>query len=154
MKLCIALVALSVSACWSSDPPSDAVAEAERPLLAASANPPVSEFCRTFLTRQRDCAQTFLPALVAARVEQDNPPGIAALDAKQGREALLSEALDEYADDSKDTAISARCEDIAAAISSERAEQLLGSGTSCLNQTGCEAFVACAVPLSLERWKQ
>jgi hypothetical protein len=65
----------------------------------------------------------------------------------------VSEALDEYAEDSKDEAIQALCSDIAGAISAERASELQSAGSSCLAKSACEDFVPCVVPLSMTRWK-
>jgi hypothetical protein len=128
----------------------------DEPPSREKANAPASvdEVCRKLLTRQRECAAVFIPALVKARVDSDNPSGIAASDAKLGREALVSEALEEYAEDSKDTAIRALCDKIAAGISPERSATLRTSGSECLAKTPCDPFVSCAMPLSLTRWTE
>ena len=46
----------------------------------------------------------------------DNPPGVAAQAKQSGREALVKEAFDEWANDSQDAAIDALCDDIAQSI--------------------------------------
>jgi hypothetical protein len=104
------------------------------------------------MLRQRDCSALFLPALVAERVRRDMPAGTAQLDAELGREALLATALAEYAEDSREPAIMAVCDKLAASISTERAATLLASGRTCLAHTECEAFVPCTVPLNVMRW--
>jgi hypothetical protein len=110
----------------------------------------VARVCRNLMLRQRDCSAVFLPALVAERVRVDMPAGIAAYSAKIGREALLSEALNEYTDDSKDERIAATCAEVAAKLPSERGERLMRAGEACLGLDACESFVACSVPISIQ----
>jgi hypothetical protein len=110
--------------------------------------------CRPFMQRMRACSETFIPALVEARVQRDDPPGLAAQDARIGREALVKEAFDEWANDSKDTAIDATCEHIAQAVAPARHGELRAAVGACMEQSGCDAFVPCAVAASLGRWKQ
>jgi hypothetical protein len=132
-------------------PPTEAVT-AQRALEAPPSAAAVAEVCSSLMLRQRDCSALFLPALVAERVRRDMPAGTAQLDVELGREALLATALAEYAEDSREPAIMAVCDKIAASISSERATTLLASGGTCLAHTECEALVACAVPLNVMRW--
>jgi hypothetical protein len=161
---------LSLSACMgsndaSSDSNDPAVAELAEPLApatpsadgvnpdeAASPTPdtPVARICRDLMRRERDCSAVFLPALVAERVRLDNPAGIAAHDAQIGREALLSEALNEYTDDSKDERIAATCAHVSAKLPADRGQRLVSGGEACLRLDACEPFVACAVPISIQ----
>jgi hypothetical protein len=161
---------LSLSACMgsndassdSSDPataalaeplaPSTPAADGVNPDEAASLAPdtPVARICRDLMRRERDCSAVFLPALVAERVRLDNPAGLAARDAQIGREALLSEALNEYAEDSKDERIAATCAHVAAKLPADRGQRLVSSGEACLRLDACEPFVACAVPISIQ----
>jgi hypothetical protein len=131
--------------------PSDG--RAQQPLQAPGATA-VEELCRTLMQRQRTCSDSFIPALVAARVASDNPAGIAAQDHAIGRAALVKEAFGEWAIDSLEPAIDALCEQIGASISRSKETELLDSGNACLARPGCDAFVTCAVPLSLHRWKE
>jgi hypothetical protein len=128
-------------------PSADGVNADEAPSLAPDTS--VARICRDLLRRGRDCSAVFLPALVAERVRLDNPAGLAARDAQIGREALLSEALNEYAEDSKDERIAATCDNVEAYLPADRGERLVSSGEACLRLDACEPFVACAVPLSI-----
>jgi hypothetical protein len=122
--------------------------------LAAPAPTSTDDVCRTLMQRQRACTDTFIPALVEARVASDNPAGITAEDRSVGRPALIKQALTEWASDSQDSAIDALCEEITQSVSPAKEAQLRTSASACLAQTGCDAFVSCAVPLSLIRWKE
>jgi hypothetical protein len=102
------------------------------------------------MLRERDCSAVFIPALVAERVRLDTPKGIAAQDAELGREALVSEALNEYSEDSKDERIVATCAGVAAQLSAERGRRLVSTGEGCLRIDACEPFVACALPISIQ----
>jgi hypothetical protein len=119
-------------------------------LASATADTPVARICRDLMRRSRDCSAVFLPALVAERVRLDIPAGIAAHDAKMGRDALMSEALNEYADDSKDERIAATCAGVAAKLPADRGQRLVSAGEGCLTLDACEPFVACAVPISIQ----
>jgi hypothetical protein len=161
---------VSLSACMgsndaSSDTSDDAHAVLAEPLAPAApradgvaadeaanaaADTPVARICRELMHRERDCSAVFIPSLVAERVRLDIPAGIAALDGKIGREALVSEALNEYADDSKDESIAATCAKVAAKLPADRGQRLVDSGQGCLRLDACEPFVACAVPISIQ----
>jgi hypothetical protein len=153
-------VAAGIAACITSlgclngeaeDSPSDGKGQQA---LAATASTSVEDLCRSLMQRQRTCSDSFIPALVAARVESDNPPGVAAQDRALGRAALLEEAFEEWASDSRDSAIDGLCAQIAQTISPSRQVELRESSSACLAKPECEAFVACAVPLSLVHWKE
>lgn len=156
MKTMIAVCTslLAAAGCMNAGATSnDEPVEAEQALVAPAETTSADEICRPFLQRQRACSATFIPALVAARVAGDNPPGIRARDGEIGRSALLKEALEEYAVDSQDPAIEALCDDIAEALTRTKDSELRSSISACLAREGCDSFVACAVPLSLVRWK-
>lgn len=119
-------------------------------LASATGDTPVARICRDLMRRSRDCSAVFLPTLVAERVRLDIPAGIAAHDAKIGRDALMSEALNEYADDSKDESIAATCSKVAAQLPADRGQRLISAGEGCLRLDACEPFVACAVPISIQ----
>jgi hypothetical protein len=128
--------------------------KAEQALQVPAVATTTDAICRAFMQRQRACSATFIPALVDARVTADNPPGLAAMDKKNGREALVKEAFDEWVNDSKDPAIDALCDDIAQSTSPAKDLELRTSVSTCLGEAGCDAFVSCAVPLNLIRWKE
>jgi hypothetical protein len=136
----------------STEPSATTTGTAEQPLAAPAATT-TDQVCRELMQRQRGCTAQFIPALVAARVEADSPPGIAARERQIGRDALTKDALSEWQSDAKAPNIAALCDDIAQAISPEKDQQLRSSASSCLAQDGCDAFVSCAVPLNLIHWK-
>jgi hypothetical protein len=148
--------ALTAVGCSSGDAgeaaPSDG--KAARALAAPATSSSIDQLCRSLMQRQRACGNTFIPALVAARVENDNPAGIAARDRAVGRAALLEEAFSEWASDSLDPAIDLRCDQLAQAIAPSREPELRDLGGACLAISECDAFVACAVPLNLGRWQE
>lgn len=159
---------LSLAACMSSneaahdDVPEEATAlraEALTPSAspgnssadeAATPDTPVARVCRSLMRRERDCSVLFLSALVAERVRLDIPAGIAARDRAIGRDALISEALNEYTDDSKDERIATACADVAEKLPADRGERLVSAGETCLGHETCGPFVACAVPISIQ----
>lgn len=165
-----AFTLFSLAACMgsndaSTEPSDEAHAVLAEPLAPAApqadgvnpdevANPaadtPVARICRELMRRERDCSAVFLPALVAERVRLDIPAGIATYDGKIGREALVSEALNEYADDSKDERIAATCSEVAAKLPADRGQRLVSSGQACLGIDACEPFVACTLPISIQ----
>jgi hypothetical protein len=111
------------------------------------------DLCRAFMQRQRACSAEFIPALVAARVSAENPPGLRAREQRIGREALLAEAFAEWDNDSTDPAIHSTCDDLARSVPPAREGELRSSAGACLAKDRCAAFVDCAVPVSLVRWK-
>jgi len=157
------VMGLIASGCWGAEPareesgPAQATSELGAAPSAAQAldkqEGGTGATCRALMLRQRECSAGFIPALVAARVERDEPPGTAAHAQEVGREALVAEALDEWASDSRDEAIDAVCAEIARAIAPERVPELETKVSACLERVGCDDFVACAVPVNLGRWK-
>jgi hypothetical protein len=157
MKTMIVLLAcgFGVTACLSREAPADSeVTSTEQPLVAPAALISTDESCRLFMERQRACSENFIPALVAARVVANSPPGLADYDRKIGREALVKEAFAEWADDSKDAAIDALCDHIAQSVPPSKDDELRRSVSTCLAEASCESFVPCAVPLNLRHWKE
>ena len=126
---------------------------AEQPLEAPATETSTGQSCRWLMQRQRSCTALFIPALVDARVKQDDPPGLAAREREIGRDALVKDALAEWENDAKDPKIAQTCDDIAQAISPQKVSPLRSSVSTCLAEEGCEAFVSCAVPLNLIHWK-
>jgi len=154
-KLILLAALLTNAGCFTDDTATKArAATAEQPLLAPAASTSSDEICVSFMQRQRACSEAFIPALVAARVQHDIPLGIAAQDAKTGRQALVQEAFEEWRHDSRDDAIGALCDDIAQSLSPAKDAELRTRLSACLATAGCEPFVGCAVPLNLIRWKE
>ena len=83
----------------------------------------------------------------------ENPPGLRAHEQRIGREALIAEAFAEWDNDSTDPSIHSACDELARSVSPAKDGELRRSAGACLAKDGCDAFVACAVPVSLVRWK-
>jgi hypothetical protein len=146
------LLSSLIAACGASDPsaPSDPVSPAA-PAAApapASSEADVTELCRQSFVRQRECQDTYLPALVDLRVRLDVPAGIAARDRAEGREALLAVAEEEYAVDSTDQAIAATCDKIVAEV--PEANELAPRMSECLAHDSCDPFVDCILVITEE----
>ena len=94
------------------------------------------DVCVTAMTRERECQEAFLPALVALRVRLDQPAGIAERAESEGQEALMSEASTEYAADSTDEfasptstmPLASRCEKIAVDMNYLLPRSIAGAG--------------------------
>ena len=143
--------------CWGAEPASEESSSAQPSPAPAQAleksEGGTHAACRALMLRQRECSAEFIPALVDARVERDEPAGVAAQARDIGRDALVAEALEEWQSDSRDEAIEAVCSEIARSIAPGRVQELESSVRACLAHSTCEAFVACAVPVNLGRWK-
>jgi hypothetical protein len=154
MKTMIALLPtlLTIAACQNEEVDTNPrQVEVERAELGSSLTS--RDLCRALMQRQRACSADFIPALVAARVSAENPPGIRARAERIGRDALIAEAFTEWESDSTAPAIQSTCDKLAGSLSPARDGELRRSASACLAQDGCGAFVACAVPLNLVRWK-
>ncbi len=99
--------------------------------------------CVSSFHRQRDCTDSFIPALVDARVAVDVPPGIRAAGQGAGREELIKEALEEWKADSQDGAIGSTCEKMMNAPAGR--ERSFAPMKACLEKQRCEEFVPCEI---------
>lgn len=104
----------------------------------------VQALCTSNLERQRQCTDTFLPALVELRISLDKPAGIAETAREEGREVLIATAHEEWKEDSTDAAISRTCAQVA---SHPEAAKMTGPMRDCLDRASCEDYVPCAVEL-------
>ena len=121
---------------------------AESPPKAAKVQPMAAgddghALCVQAFQRQRTCTAEFIPALVAARVRNDKPPGIAAKDTEIGRAALVAQANEEWKTDSTDEAIDATCTRMAGQMPPEGQQRV----QQCLAADNCNAFVECLIPV-------
>jgi hypothetical protein len=141
------IVLVVLGACGSSGagtPAAKSTAVPKSEVGASSEAPDAKAVCVQMFVRQRECTDTFIPALVDARVRHDVPPGIAAKDQSGGREALVALAMEEWKADSTDEAIDATCTkmtgpggpDLSGAIETAK---------GCLAESACEAFTPCAI---------
>ena len=102
----------------------------------------VTAICTAVITRQRECSESFVPALVDLRIRLDRPPGIAA---RGSRAELIAAALDEWRADSTDQAIAATCNAVRG--STRAIDYQLVQAEDCLSQDSCQAFVSCLDPV-------
>ena len=98
--------------------------------------------CVEVMTRNRTCTDDFIPALVDARARADKPAGIREAVAAD-RAAVIAEAKQEWANDSKDEAIAPHCEAMAAHIETPDFE----AAEACLAKDACGEYVACVTPI-------
>jgi hypothetical protein len=141
-----AVLFVVVAACGGSEKPAKTETTAKM-----SAGDDSHAMCVQMFTRQRECTDTFIPALVAARVSADKPAGIAAKDAEVGRDALVGMAMEEWAQDSTDEAIAAQCDKILTSHTPTQAE--IDQGQACMAADACQPFVDCSIELIKPHWQ-
>lgn len=134
LLLCLPLIALGCggAAAPAAPPP----APAARPLAA---------MCEQHYARERTCADAYLAELVRVRVEVDMPPGIAAEDARDGRDTVIARARTDWEVDSQPAARTAICDALDDQVPAARVDPLLAQGARCLAMATCDEFAACAV---------
>jgi len=149
----IALALSITAACGASEPKSSSTAqEVPAPQMKPSAEKYEGyDTCVAAFRRQRDCTDTYIPALVDARVRADKPAGIAAKDKEMGRDGLVAAALEEWKSDSTDQAIDRTCTNITN-DEQDGAPELVERAKHCLAESECAAFSACAVDIVSSRW--
>jgi hypothetical protein len=148
----IALALSITAACGASEPKSAAPQEVPAPEVKPSAEKYEGyDTCVAAFRRQRECTDTYIPALVDARVRADKPAGIAAKDKEIGRDALVAAALEEWKTDSTDEAIDQMCTRITN-DEAAGAPELIERAQACLAESDCAAFSACAVDIVSSRW--
>lgn len=135
--LALSLAPLALTACaGSASPPSPPHAPAPRPLAAQ---------CERHYARERACSTEYLAELVRVRVELDLPPGIAADDARQGREATIAQARADWQVDAQPAARTRICDALDDQVPAARVDSLLAQGARCLAMATCQDFAVCAV---------
>jgi hypothetical protein len=107
--------------------------------------------CKQMFARQRDCTDTFIPALVGWRVELDVPAGVAELDKTSGRDALVTKAKEEWAASNTDDQFAAMCTGIIGDIPDDQLGGMVEAGERCNATTTCDEFVACVEPFQRQR---
>jgi hypothetical protein len=129
------------AACAGSEGSSENLASS--PVLTETTN--AQALCVQSFQRQRECTDTFLPALVDARVRLDKPAGIAETDKKEGRAALVDMAREEWKNDSTDDAITATCNGMVQRGMANA--EVVSAINNCLSTSGCDAFVPCQIKI-------
>lgn len=111
----------------------------------APATGPLGPLCERHYQRERECSSEYLAAVVALRVELDMPPGIAAEDARDGRDTVIARARVEWERDSQPAERTRICSALDAQVPAERVDSLIAEGEACQAQADCAGFAACAV---------
>lgn len=150
LPVSFSLLATLLLACGGS--PSEPAAPAP-PVPAAgtagAADPappgPLGALCERHAARERACVNEYLDALVGLRIELDQPKGIAAEAAKDGRTALVTRARAEWEVDASAEAVARMCGALDAQVPKERVPSLVAQGERCLAMADCKAFAECAV---------
>ncbi|MGE0872547.1 MAG: hypothetical protein AB7P03_28595 [Kofleriaceae bacterium] len=109
------------------------------------------QLCVQLFTRNRECTDQYIPALVDARAKYDQPPGIAEK-VKADRDGVIAIAKGEWAEDSKDDAIARTCQQLVANMTDEQRGSV-DQARSCLTQTDCGAYTTCVMPLFEKRFQ-
>lgn len=107
--------------------------------------------CEAFFTRARACTDPYLEQLVAVRIELDKPESIAAEAEAEGKDALVSKAREEWANDSTPDAIAANCNQMSGQVPPDQVEAMQAAGERCLATTDCDAFAVCAADIHRAR---
>lgn len=106
----------------------------------------------TVMNRERECADTFIPALVDLRVELDQPPGIAAQAASDGREAIVAQAQAEYEGAGTEIAIEVNCNALAR-LPEEQQARWNAMLEECAAITECGPFTECDIRITEARFR-
>ena len=139
ISILFALVPLTVAACGGKKPETSTTTQPTSGSATSAAG--AEAVCVEVMTKNRTCTTEFIPALVDVRAKYNNPEGIA--DAvKADRNAVISQALTEWAVDSKDDAIARKCPEMANAMQ----DADVAASKGCLDQAECGAYVACIMP--------
>jgi hypothetical protein len=137
---------LALTAC-STAQPAPKVQSSPGVSVQASSNLAPRDACVATFRRQRACGDVFLPALVDARIRLDRPAGIAAKAQSDGRDALIAQARQEWAQDSTDPAIDATCDRMVGSVPPEAMQRIVEQAQTCLAQSDCGGFVSCILPV-------
>lgn len=139
-SILISLAPFAIAACGGKKP--ETTSTTTQPTSGTPTTASGAEaVCIEVMTKSRTCTTEFIPALVDVRAKHNNPEGIA--DAvKADRNAVISQAMTEWAVDSKDDAIARTCPQMANAMP----DADVATSQGCLAQAECGAFVACVMP--------
>lgn len=152
----IALALSLTAACGAGDPPAAGTQSNSQVMRGTEVKSSAEKHegydtCVAAFRRQRECGDTYIPALVDARVRADHPAGIAAKDKEIGRDALVAAAFEEWKADSTDEAIDRMCTQITD-DELAGAPELVQKAKDCLAERECSAFSACAIDIVASRW--
>jgi hypothetical protein len=148
IRMLSAVLVVFAAACGGADAPAKSSTTAQP---AAAATP--RDTCVSVLTRQRECSDVYLPALVDARIQHDKPAGIAARAEAEGRDTIIGLAPEEYVNDSTDAAIGATCDDAMTKLPPDQIDGLVQQANQCLAADACQAFTDCVIPMTVGMWE-
>lgn len=101
--------------------------------------------CDRYYARERVCVADYLGALLAVRVEYDQPSGIAAEVARDGRAAVLARMRPEWERDTTLANTTRVCRAVETETPPDRIDGLLADGARCDAAPDCAGFTACTV---------
>jgi len=135
-------------------------AAAPAPAVTAQSGPEVRaegsqvyDLCVSMFRRDRECTSAYIPALVDLRISLDRPPGIAQSARDEGRDALISQALQEWSADSTDASIDTVCRNVVDGYDPAHDDGLRAGVEACLAAADCNAYVACIIPVTQHMWE-
>jgi hypothetical protein len=111
------------------------------------------EICVAVMHRTRDCADVYVPGLLALRVRLDMPPGIAKRFEIEGQDAMLELAHSQFSRDWSNEAIVRNCNALSEKPTSDQ-ERIVAPERRCLEMPDCRAFTACDLAHKEETWTE
>lgn len=148
LSLVLALALAPLTACSTTEA-SPAQSAAPK---AAPTSTDAQAVCVQLFTRNRECTEDYIPALVDLRAKLDKPAGIAEK-VKQDRNAVIAQAQTEWAADSTDQAIAATCAQVTANLD-ESAKADADGLQACMAEPSCGAHTACVMPFFEKRFNK
>jgi len=147
LSLALALALAPLAACGTTEA---SPAKEQSAPKAAPASTDAQAVCVQLFTRNRECTDDYIPALVDLRAKVDKPAGIADK-VKTDRNAIIAQAKTEWANDSTDQAIAATCAQVTAnPTESDKADA--GSLQACMAEETCAGHTACVMPYFEKRF--
>lgn len=149
LSLALMLALAPLAACGTTEA-SPAKTESSAAPKAAPVTSDAQAACVQLFTRNRECTDDYIPALVDLRARLDMPAGVADK-VKQDRAAVIAHAKEEWANDSTDQAIAATCQQVTANLS--EADKADADGLqACMAEASCAAHTACVMPFFEKRF--
>lgn len=145
--LLVPALAVLGSACGVSDAASPVAPNQ----VQQSTTSDVKALCVQALTRNAQCTDQYIPALVDLRAKYDNPPGVAA-EVAANRDGVIAQARAEFVVDSQPQAIDTMCNKIVGNPQYTQAEA--DAAQACLAIADCTAYTACILVQFENRFAQ
>ena len=143
-KLAFVLLAFAALPTGCDSHEAKATPTAPKTVQPASTADDNKALCVQVFTRARACTDDYIPALVDSRAKYDKPAGLAD-EVKKDRAAVIAQAKQEWAEDSKDAAIAQTCDRIAPQMIDD--PSTVETARGCLAQQACGGFTTCVMPL-------